>query len=207
MPTKVRFVKPWGRRVWLRAYWDGCEGDRIHNAMILVGDYETQSDEEMPGGDAEDYEAVRWPTKCDQCSAAVPSDDEEARRHVFRRTLYIGADGQVDTPRVGDCYWYDYEEHGGHCIHGWTNCDGRHLFVHVPNPSSSDPTHDYWDVMGRASNCTQQQETTHRCWVLHGTPEEGNLHVDKAGHTCEAGGGSLQTAHWHGCLHNGELTP
>lgn len=56
-----------------------------------------------------------------------------------------------------------------------------------------------------ARNCTMPDDTTHKCWVRHGRPEDGSLHVDKNGHTCGAGAGSIDTGKWHGFLHNGEL--
>jgi hypothetical protein len=40
--------------------------------------------------------------------------------------------------------------------------------------------------------------------VKHGTAP--NLHVDKAGLTCQAGAGSILCGNYHGFLHNGELT-
>jgi hypothetical protein len=60
-----------------------------------------------------------------------------------------------------------------------------------------------WNIDGRASNCTMKEERTHRCWVRHGTPP--NLHVDKNGHTCGAGAGSILSGNYHGFLHNGQL--
>jgi hypothetical protein len=50
-----------------------------------------------------------------------------------------------------------------------------------------------------------KDDNIHRCWVRHGRPEDGTLHVDKAGNTCRAGAGSIDTGKWHGFLHNGEL--
>ena len=49
-------------------------------------------------------------------------------------------------------------------------------------------------------------DDVHRCWVRHGRPEDGTLHVDKNGQTCAAGAGSIQTHNWHGFLHNGVLS-
>jgi hypothetical protein len=87
--------------------------------------------------------------------------------------------------------------HGpGECHARWSNCDGRHWEVICPGG-------DYWDINSRASNCTMRDDGTHRCWVVHGEPP--NVHVDKSGHTCGAGAGSIQTSNWHGFLHNGEL--
>lgn len=46
----------------------------------------------------------------------------------------------------------------------------------------------------------------HYCWVRHGDPRTGNVHVDKNGVTCNAGAGSIQQDHFHGFLHNGFIT-
>lgn len=58
-----------------------------------------------------------------------------------------------------------------------------------------------------ASNCTMPDDKNHKCWVRHGRPEDGTLHVDKNGHTCAAGAGSIVAGNYHGFLHNGHLTP
>lgn len=76
--------------------------------------------------------------------------------------------------------------------------DGRGLICVCPDGH-------HWFIDGRASNCTMKDDKVHRCWVRHGKPEDGTLHVDKNGNTCSAGAGSIQTPHWHGFLHHGEL--
>ena len=88
------------------------------------------------------------------------------------------------------------EEHRRHCY--WANCDGRHLWVFLPNGQSWSP--DY-----RARNCTMPTDRLHRCWVKHGSPEDGTIHVDKVGLTCAAGGGSIGSTGWHGFLEHGFL--
>jgi len=63
-----------------------------------------------------------------------------------------------------------------------------------------------WPLDHRASNCTRPDDKVHRCWVRHGRPEDGTLHVDKNGDTCAAGAGSIiMHGGWHGFLHHGEL--
>lgn len=61
-------------------------------------------------------------------------------------------------------------------------------------------------IDGRASNCTMPDDNVHKCWVRHGRPEDGTLHVDKNGNTCAAGAGSIATPNFHGFLHNGDLS-
>jgi hypothetical protein len=76
--------------------------------------------------------------------------------------------------------------------------DGRSLIVRCPGGQD-------WMIDSRASNCTRKDDNKHFCWVRRGKPEDGTLHVDKNGDTCSAGAGSIQTANWHGFLHNGLL--
>lgn len=63
-----------------------------------------------------------------------------------------------------------------------------------------------WHIDSRANNCTMKEDNEHRCWVRHGTIGD-QLHVDKNGHTCTAGAGSIATKEYHGFLHNGVLRP
>lgn len=55
------------------------------------------------------------------------------------------------------------------------------------------PDGHHWYIDNRASNCTKKDDDVHRCWVRHGRPEDGTLHVDKSGNTCAAGAGSIDT--------------
>jgi hypothetical protein len=48
-------------------------------------------------------------------------------------------------------------------------------------------------------------DDVHKCWVRHGDPRTGELHVDKNGVTCSAGAGSILSGSYHGFLHNGYL--
>lgn len=205
---RTRFVVPVGTRAWLRIFWDGpCGRLGYHNAMSLLGDDLVLASKKWGQvGDhlvlVGDLHAAAWPAACEDCGAVVPQD---GRRQVFCRTLYGTPDGSWrGIPGPGDMYiadWYGCEERGGHCIHGWTNCDGRHLIVQLPGDA-----HHWWDVDGRASNCTLPNDTLHRCWVRHGDPAAERVHVDKKGRTCAAGAGSIASGNYHGFLHNGELT-
>lgn len=73
--------------------------------------------------------------------------------------------------------------------------DGRTLFVVTPGGR--------WDIDSQASNCTMADEKTHYCWVRHGEPPA--VTVDKKGHTCKAGAGSIVMGGFHGYLRNCEL--
>lgn len=78
----------------------------------------------------------------------------------------------------------------------WDNQTGPPLIVITPGGE--------WDIDSRASNCTMPKDRLHRCWIRHGEPP--HVHVDKNGHTCAAGAGSILAGSYHGFLHDGYLT-
>lgn len=191
------------RRRWLRRYAAGdqrscsvCEHG-YHQAMALVGDF--------PGGTVErprfgrTYQAAPHPAEYDGDPRWPPSAlcgyrfDPGDEWQVFERQLYRLPSGDLTTiadAPVGACWdawWY-----------GRKGPDGRSLVVKLP-------TGHEWMIDGRASNCTLPTDDHHRCWVRHGRPEDGTLHVDKNGLTCAAGAGSIVVPGWHGFLHNGRL--
>ncbi len=231
MPTKIRYIVPHGNRVWLRIYWgDDCDGG-VHNAMLHL--YDTEIPHEYPRHELAEFPIERWPTACEDCGRPVPTmpdgktpSDYSSGRHrddrnapsyqVFHKTLYATPDRSwIGMPTIGDAYyadWYGCAERGGNCVAGWTNCHGPHLIIHTPYPGgphrAGRPDEGYWwDTNNRASNCDMPDDTQHRCWVVHGHPADGDLHIDKAGLTCNAGAGSLDNGRWHGHCHRGELTP
>lgn len=131
------------------------------------------------------------------------------------------ATGQELTYRdlpMGAC-WAVSKEMAEHYQKG---VDGLSIMCKVPATGGAH----HWRIDGRASNCDSPCATcgapyrdhltiahpyvdsrpNHRCWVRHGTVGE-KLHIDKAGDTCGAGAGSIQTDGWHGFLHNGVLGP
>lgn len=225
---RARYVKQIGIRGKLRIYWDeivckelvkcdecdvghpsveylntcpssyGRGNPGVHNAYALLGDKLGET-EFGCFGRTEDYPAERWPKACESCGAPVPDADPEPRtvgekgvrlvRQVFTSRLYDTPSG---APEPGDVYKIEY--HGNRECPFWDNCDGIHVWAILPNGHT-------WDIDGRASNCTMPAERTHRCWVKTGSPEEGTLHVDKNGHTCAAGAGSIAVPGYHGFLH------
>ncbi len=223
---KTRLIHEVGTRASLRVYWGGggesdprndvCPNAHgrgtpgYHNAETPLTTTEKIGDWDL-GGKPEDYPDARWPAKCDHCGAAVPAgvpidppasswvDDPNAERgfryqsvvnrQVFRNRLYDTASG---SPEPGDVYRMSWH---GAC--GWSNCQGEHLHVVLPNGWD-------WDVMSRCSNCGSPEDKTHRCWVLR-EEAPGVFHVDKTGHTCSAGAGSIAAPGFHGFLHHGEI--
>ncbi len=215
MPTKVFFIEPTDReRQWLRRYSyprrcsakpdTGChamfelgEGDVLYTPDGYID--ATKRKPKPPKDDP------RWPMACQDCGMPFEPADEF---QLFTRQIYVRPDTgfrcTTEEAPIGACWdaWWISERRKD----GPTGCgymigdDHRSLVVRCPDG------HD-WHVDARASNCTMKEENTHHCWVRHGQPEDGTLHVDKAGHTCAAGAGSIDTGKWHGFLHGGELTP
>jgi hypothetical protein len=123
--------------------------------------------------------------------------------HIWRRVDTGEIQKRIHDFGVGamwraDWYWTERTNDAGQKIYGWDwdNQMEPPLVVHTPGGD--------WIIDSRASNCTMPEEQTHRCWVRHGEPP--NVHVDKNGHTCGAGAGSIMVGSYHGFLHHGELT-
>ncbi len=200
---KTRFIYPVGTRAQLRIYWDGgpcTKNSTYHNAMKHLEDSDVMHD--VIGGTIDDHPDDEWPTACQDCGTPVPADGKK-QKQVFRKTLYTDGTSWRGFPGPGDMFYADWYActpgPTSNCHYRWTNCHGGHLMVICPNGA-------HWDTGSRASNCTMPEETTHRCWVVHGDPRTGVVHVDKTGHTCGAGGGSIIAGDYHGFLHNGILT-
>lgn len=155
------------------------------------GEYES---ERSPEDFADDG---RWPSAC-ACGHVFGS---AAQRQVFTDRILRRPDtgdefeGRRAIPPGGVWNaWWMADRPGAE----WTGADGRSLVCRLPDGRD-------WMIDSRASNCTRPDDSVHKCWVRHGRPEDGTLHVDKNGETCAAGAGSIQTPAWHGFLHNGEL--
>lgn len=210
-----------------------CSVGGYHNAVKPIGDSPKVGDWDFMDTPDDYQDPQMWPTHCRDCGAPVPTgyflnqrshylirtpdgverpgtvDDGERvldsqghaqtvcvpQYQVFHKRLYNTASG---SPEPGDMYWAPWYHGNGLCLY-WDNCtDPRgHLIVVLPNGRE-------WDVDSRAGNCDMQSDRTHRCWVRHGEPP--NVHVDKGGHTCHAGAGSILVGNYHGFLHHGQLT-
>lgn len=205
MGVKCFLATPIGHRgeyiaLWPRNAAGTCTGHG-HVARHNVGE---RTDETPPSLDAP--EAHGWVGACERCGEPIPWEAIEpcdckpgcpGRRSV---SLSAGTMTVFDTPdgTLGPGAMY-YREHrdDSWCTGRWTNCDGRHLHVVLPNRID-------WDVDSRASNCTMPNDTTHRCWIREGDPP--NVTAGKNGHTCTAGAGSIQAGDYHGFLQGGALT-
>lgn len=122
-----------------------------------------------------------WPfkkiaqTQVFTCRAVYFKNEAGFRLKLTRKAILVGA--------VWDAHWRKDLRAGP---------DGKRLFVQTPQGP--------WFVDGRASNCTMKHDHKHRCWVRHGSPEEGTFQIDKNGHTCRAGAGSLRIGNYHARL-------
>lgn len=139
----------------------------------------------MEAWDALPYESGKT-VPCKECGEVSKLSSRGSRR-IFRRVDTGEELGAMALP-PGAVY------EGGYRV----GPDGRGLICVCPDGH-------HWYIDNRASNCTKKDDDVHRCWVRHGKPEDGTLHVDKNGNTCAAGAGSIQTPSWHGFLHNGTL--
>jgi len=210
MGLKVIFMEPLPlRRIFLRRYSHGnnCPNNQYGclSGFVPAGLPDEQfaflvdkdGYRRFPDPPKIDHGDPSWPTRCERCGREFGPDDawQVHQEQVFRR-----ADTGELVPGTRNfpegAIWYD--EGGFYSRQGWVGPDGKTLIAKCPGG------HD-WCIDSRASNCTMKDDNVHRCWVRHGNPRDGTIHVDKNGNTCAAGAGSIQTGNWHGFLHNGEF--
>jgi len=175
---KVFFCAPTGEGVCTEGYTCGCG---LHTRKV-VGRFKEAERPAFP---------IDKSIKCPSCGAKVEISSQ-GWSEIFVRSDTGEEVGGAEKLPVGACWAYstDYDYPKGP--------DGRSLNVMLPDGTS-------WFIDGKASNCTMPDDEKHRCWVRHGRPEDGTLHVDKNGRTCQAGAGSIATRRYHGFLHHGEL--
>lgn len=208
LPTKVFFCEPTNiERQKLEVVGPGgCGGDGAalcHCARVFMMDIERaevrsrlrefDSFGRLPADVGVGKDDPRWPTRCDRCDYVFgPADRKNINCQIMRRRTDTGALIERYGMPVGAVWEEDIRENPP------LGFDGRALIVMTPEGE--------WRPDRRASNCTRPTDTVHRCWVRHGRPEDGTMHVDKAGDTCTAGAGSIIIGSFHGFLHNGHLT-
>lgn len=192
------------QEVGLMWYGPPCKGGgELHCARRKVLEGPVGTLPESLDWQAHGMENWPWGQKCDNCDAVGPTQDQYDRtlwpegKHPTRFSgkmhTYDTASGQPEPGDVFEMPWYHHDDK---CFEGWENCDGYHCTVVLPNGS-------HWHVQSRACNCTLPNDNIHRCWVVHG--RGASMHVDKGGHTCAAGAGSVLVTGWHGFLVHGEL--
>jgi hypothetical protein len=199
-PLKARFIEEVGVSASLRIYWHSdipCQGWSYHNAENEIKRSSIVGERDFAGEVKDYWGSPLWAKVCDHCGTPVPdAKDANLSYQVFYRRLYNTPSGK---PEPGDIFFRDVLCKTYGC-HYWDNCPGLHLHAILPNGTE-------WDIDSQANNCTKPNDRLHRCWVRHGDPTKGELvHVDKAGLTCQAGGGSIISGNYHGFLHNGIFT-
>jgi hypothetical protein len=204
MGIKCRLITPIAQSVYLRAYWTDetkpciSRYGKYHNATNKLHDTSIDDVIVRRSPKEGEFDISLYPTKCDHCGIEVPTT---AELQISSKTVY---DNETGDPQPGDMYWSSWVHNSDSkkSLCKWDNCDDPrgHLIVVLPNGQT-------WDLMSRASNCTMKEDRLHRCWVVHGLDNIPHLHVDKNGHTCAAGAGSILVGDYHGFLHNGELNP
>ncbi len=213
-PIKVFWIEPTDReRQWLRRFQFstkricakasyGCD------AMFEIGEADILYSPEgyIEARKVPSRSDPRWPKACAACGTPFTEDDEY---QLHGKQIYVRPDtGDRYTLREAppgacwDAWWVHHRSRGEQAqvpgCGSWIGPDGRSLVVKCPDGHE-------WSIDARASNCTMPDDNTHHCWVRHGKPEDGTLHVDKNGKTCAAGAGSIMTGKWHGFLRNGYL--
>lgn len=192
---KTRYIEEIGTRVELRVFWgSNCGTNGCHDSRRFItdlpGHFLDVDKDGHAGGSVSDYPEPMWPKKCDCCGELVP---EDAKRQVFNQRLYNSTNGR---PEPGDLFYESWLPENMY----WDNHKGPHLLLVLPNGH-------VFNTDARASNCTMKEDRTHRCWVKHGAEiPMDKITLDKDGHTCSAGAGSILSGDYHGFLKNGELT-
>lgn len=157
------------------------------DASVVIG--KVQKDAQHPSISHDDG---RWPTQC-ACGYHFHEHDEwQANyRDIYRNQegTWEGTLRNLPPGAVYDAHWYPESY----------KVNGQYLVVVCPDGWK-------WEVDSMASNCDKRDDKIHKCWVRHGRAEDGTLHVDKNGITCNAGAGSILTPNYHGFLRHGILT-
>lgn len=192
----ILWVVPTGKKHCHRGHWcDACS--TYTQLMVPLAEW----DEPFPD--------PRPTIACRKCGAQVPMNSRGLDTEYHAPSTGEVFETQRDLP-VGAVY--EHPSVDGE-YHNWTTngAKGKRYIVHRPNEQDGRvlccvlPDGHPWTIDSRANNCTLPDDDEHWCWVRHGRPEDGTLHVDKEGKTCSAGAGSIQTGRWHGFLRRGRL--
>lgn len=194
-------VRRYLRRYSLIAGSHGFEcADGYHSAKVLLDS--AVPDPGQASSDSWAHDDPRWPPECDKGCGYRFADDDVWQLFTWHEytsaqrpgETFVLAPGETIPGAMWDATWWP-----------WKGPDGRSLCVVLPNGHE-------WGIDARASNCglpddpsTPPEERKHWCWVRHGEPPD--ITVDKAGPTCNAGGGSILSGDYHGFLRNGVFEP
>jgi len=186
---EVRFTKKIGHQKIIGKYWGatGCNGYLCHYTKELA----IEKGDNLSFTDSDFDRLNEIENICFRCGCKPISDDEIKHRSCIE-PIYDTESGKLEP---GSLFYNDWLPLNFH----FDNQIKPHLSCILPNGQE-------WNIDSRASNCTMPDERSHRCWIVDGNPEENNITVSKNGHTCDAGGGSIQAGNYHGFLRNGKFT-
>lgn len=225
------FLTPNGKAaVSLRRYASGTKcptsGLGYHNVAVNIGTEDAPPEGRSHADDDHPRDDARWPARCSCGYEFGPHDAWQRNVHLLYKRSDGGEPVTLRDAPVGSMWfatWFrgspEYTGPDGETLtvrlpggHDWivdsraSNCDspcalcGKPYHAHLhgqcrelePGETFDRERHYYRDAR------------PHRCWVRHGVPPD--IHVDKNGVTCGAGGGSIAYPGFHGFLHNGYIT-
>lgn len=169
----------------LHVMWEGCTHGAHHEAMKT---WKRRIEDLRVIPLVAQVLPNEWPQECDRCGTPV------AGPKVLYRIQYIRVyDTFSGDPEPGDLYQAPWN----HDWCAWSNCDGTHWVLVLPDAA---PFH----LTGRMIDCDQPEDREHRCLKLMGEPP--HLYVVSGG-KCSAGiGGALGYKGWRGYVFDGDLT-
>lgn len=191
--TKLRFIHCIGWKKTIRKTW---KGEKCYHMTVesVIGEGVEQPGVEYGGltfDESDNNHLPNIPAVCISCGHhATEKDDVKSSRSITH--VYNTASGRPEPGDVyyrGDAWW-------------WSNWPEGKLCEIIVLPNGVE-----WNIRSRANNCARKDDTTHRCWCITGSIEEGNLNSDaKNCDTCSAGAGSIQGGNFHGYLRNGYIS-
>lgn len=124
---------------------------------------------------------------------------------------WTGPDGRALHVRLPNGHDWAIDSRASNCDSPCANC-GRPYYAHTETSwwcsqaEQERARSAAWEEITKPDSTYKRyvDARPHKCWVRHGEPPD--LHVDKAGVTCNAGAGSILSGDYHGFLHNGFLT-
>lgn len=167
-----------------------------HDRMVYLKDGPVQT----VCADSHPHDDPLWPTHCTCGHEFQETDTWQLFNHPIYKRVDTGEEMILKDAPVGACwnaFWMAERRKERPCFD--VGDDGLSLVVRTPGGD--------WPIDSRANNCTMPNDTAHKCWVRHSSPEDpnGTFTVDKNGVTCGAGAGSIVIGNWHGWVRNSHL--
>lgn len=146
-----------------------------------------------PASNARYADDPRWPTRCACGYEFTPEDARQLFTDLIYRRPDTGEEMTIREAPAGAMWFAPWADHFHQPQLAHT------LAVKLPDGTE-------WQVDSQATNCPvkdDRRQEKHHCWVIEGTPPD--ITAGKAGPTCNAGAGSIQSHGYHGFLRNGWL--